>query len=663
MRAALRLASPAVLVPLAGLLGSLLLAPLAGPTLRAQERGASYAVTAVPAAMLRGNPDAVVRLDEFRFDVEGPGRATTRVKRAVTVLRASGREHADAVLFYDRFRRVESLGARLYDHAGALVRRSERGDVGDLSAVSGGSLFDDARVKTLSLTAPVPYTVEVEYEIRHEGLFGWPEWYPYDGRPVETARFVLSTPAGYPVRLRPQGDLPAPTVVAERGRQVQTWEMRGLATPPLEPYGPDVRRQMPSLFLATDRFSIGGTDGRMTSWADVGAFYARMARGRQTLPEAARADVAALVAAVPGDDAAAVRERVARLYRYAQQRTRYVSVQLGIGGWQPYDAAYVHARSYGDCKALTNYVEALLDAAGIASFPVLVGAGDGAPVLDPAFPDNAFNHVILAVPTPADTVWLETTSQTAPFGHLGTFTEGRWGLLIKDDTGGDGASGGSHLVRIPRSPAEANRQIRHARITGLGTPETVAEIDLRTTGNQADRVRDRLLPATPQEREAWLVAASNVPVSRVVASSFDGIASGRDTAVVTARLRLARYGTNAGSRLLVPLLLERWTNVPAAPTGTRSQPIEYAPYDFEDTDSVEVALPAGMRVEALPSPVSIEAPFGAYRFAATATDGRIVVSRHLRLSADPLPPEQYDALRTFLGRVVAADASQAVLAR
>lgn len=41
------------------------------------------------------------------------------MRRAVTVLRASGREHADAVLFYDRFRKVEGLSARLYDNAQA----------------------------------------------------------------------------------------------------------------------------------------------------------------------------------------------------------------------------------------------------------------------------------------------------------------------------------------------------------------------------------------------------------------------------------------------------------------------------------------------------------------------------------------------------------------
>ena len=424
-----------------------------------------YAVTAVPAALLRGNPDAIVRVDETTFDLASPGRATTTVRRAMTVLRASGREAAEMVLPYDRLRRVASLSARLYDHSGRLVRRSERGDTGDYSAVSDGSLFDDARVRTLSLSAAVPYTVEIEYRIDHDGVLGWPSWMPYDAYPVERSRFTLSAPEDLAVRMNVRGDIPTPTEATERGRRLRTWEVSALPTPTFEPFGPPRAQQLPVLRVAGSEFSIGGVRGSMATWADFGDFYAHTSRGRQTLPGPAHADALRLTATLP-DGTTDVAETARRLYRYAQARTRYVSVQLGIGGWQPYDAAYVHTRSYGDCKALTNYLAALLDAAGVPAFPVLVAAGNNAPDVPAEFPSNPFNHVVLAVPTPTDTLWLEATSQTLPPGHLGTFTEDRWGLLVR--------AGASHLVRLPRSPASANGQDRRVRIDGVGTPEVTS---------------------------------------------------------------------------------------------------------------------------------------------------------------------------------------------
>ena len=125
-----------------------------------------------------------------------------------------------------------------------------------------------------------------------------------------------------------------------------------------------------------------------------------------------------------------------------QDNTRYVNVTLGIGGMKPYPAEYVSNNKYGDCKALTNYMKALLQCAGIESYYSTIYAGGTAPGSDPLkCPGQQFNHVILAVPLENDTLWLENTSNTNPFAYPGTFTQNRQALLV------DGSK--SRLVRTP----------------------------------------------------------------------------------------------------------------------------------------------------------------------------------------------------------------------
>ena len=52
-------------------------------------------------------------------------------------------------------------------------------------------------------------------------------------------------------------------------------------------------------------------------------------------------------------------EKAKIVYKYMQEKTRYISVQVGIGGFKPMLAKDVDRLGYGDCKALSNYTKAL----------------------------------------------------------------------------------------------------------------------------------------------------------------------------------------------------------------------------------------------------------------------------------------------------------------
>lgn len=612
----------------------------------------TFAVSSLNPLLMLG-ADAVVRLDLLRFEVRDPGKATRTIRRAVTVLSPDGRDEGELYIFYDdRLRHLKRLTGQIRDASGKVVRKLNRDDQEDFSAISGYSLYEESRVRVARLYHhSYPYTVEFEYEILHDGLINWPTWYPQEeGMAVVFGRFELVTRVDVEARYKVQGATLEPVVSRQGGRKTLRWEVREEPALEIEPFGPVWQDQVIAVHTAPTAFEIEGAQGDMRSWQAFGQWYHTLNDGRAVLPPEARNEVHRLTSGLSD-----VREKVRRLYAYLQEKTRYVSIQLGLGGWQTFDAVYVHERGYGDCKALTNYMRALLDEAGIPSFPALIKAGSRASKVLTDFPSNQFNHVILYVDLGnGEGIWLETTEQTIPFGHLGTFTEDRYAVLVKP--------GGGELVHTPTSQAHENQQVRHARVLLTGSGDATAQVRTHYTGNQQDQIRQRLANRSGRERTEWLVNHIDLPSFELVSADFSGVDAGALSLTVPMVLKVSRRASRTGKRLFLPVnLLERSTYVPP-PVEQRTQPIEFFPYAFADADTIHFELPAGFTVEAMPGPVEVEAAFG--RYAANVEvepDGTLAYYRHLEITEDTFPAEQYDAFRDFMRQIAQADRAQVVL--
>jgi len=86
------------------------------------------------------------------------------------------------------------------------------------------------------------------------------------------------------------------------------------------------------------------------------------------------------------------------IYEYVQNNTRYISVQIGLGGWKPISAKEVDDKKYGDCKGLTNYTKALLNLVDIESNYCVVYSGSEIQDISEDFTSMQGNHVILNIP-------------------------------------------------------------------------------------------------------------------------------------------------------------------------------------------------------------------------------------------------------------------------
>lgn len=614
-----------------------------------------YAANNIPLELVQ-DANAIVRNASEIFTVKSEGTATYKNYRVVTILNENGKSSGYIQESYDEFSKMGKITATLYNAQGKVIRKLKKDEINDISATTFSSGYGDNRIISAQMVYDeYPYTVEYEYSINYKGLLFYPSWYPQYGEniAVQSSSFVIETPHSLPLRYYSEDETLKPKITKGNSTTYYNWQVDNLKAIEIEPYGPTSSSQVRSVLTAPTDFEIDGFAGNMNSWKDFGEWYFLLNKNRDILSSKTILKVRELT-----KDADSDREKVKRIYQYMQDHTRYVSIQLGIGGWQTFDAQYVEKNNYGDCKALTNYMQSMLKAIDIASKPVLVKAGKTVSKVCAGFCSPQFNHIFLTVPLAdePDTLWLECTSQQAPLNYLGSFTDDRNVLLIDEQ--------GSRIIRSPASTAKENIRKRAIEAEILEDGGVQAKVAIQYRGLQQDYPRYVATMSSPREQEKWLQEI--IELSGVTINEYEFTNISKDEPVITLQLDInaRQYASKAGKRLLInPNLLSRWTNVPKK-MEKRTQPVVIKrPYSFKD--EVYYTIPEGYSIESMPSePVEIKSEFGSYKTQYfMSEDGKLQYTRFFQQNKVNLPAEKYEDFREFMMEVSKADKTKVVLVK
>ena len=610
-----------------------------------------YNVAAIPEGLRKGF-DAVVREQSITLVIKKNEQARYTVRRAVTVFRQSERDQGVLQLNYDRFTTIDDLDGRIYDAEGEKVRDLEKQDVRDFSAIEDFSLYEDSRVRVASLFHnQYPYTVEYVYSLDFEISLGWPPWYAqWSLIPVEHSRCEVLTPPGYALRYWCNRDTVMPAISRGAKQDSYVWEANNLQGIPKDQGNEDFEDMTTVVRFAPHSIDVDGWTGTMKSWKEFGQWFHGLRKGRDILPAKASIEAKASVEAINDP-----KEKVRKLYRLLQEKTRYVNVTLGIGGWQPFDARFVYEHGYGDCKALSNYMVSMLGAIGIQAFPVLIRNGYYRYPMIEEFPSNQFNHVIVCAPLQSDTMWLECTSQSKPPGFIGSTNENRPALMITPE--------GGIVVHTPRSTSQQNVQRTRCTVALQPNGAAVAKVGFTVTGNQQDDVRGSLHRASPEERERWAMGMVQTPNSRLESMHIEGMEEQDPEMRVSLSLSSPKFASLAGTRLfLKPNVLNRGITAPPK-AKQRLSPIRFR-YAYLDEDSVLYTIPATHRLENVPKPVSISTSFGKFQARSEVVgDSILVYVRTLEVTDPSIPADLYEEYRIFFQEIQKSDNAQVVLVK
>lgn len=608
-----------------------------------------YPVSDIPDA-LKQDVNAVVRKDEKIFHIMAENRAELSVHYVVTIMNERGNDFAKEVVFYDKLSRIVDFNGYAYDAAGKLLKKLKNADIYDQSAFDGFSLYSDNRLKAIDLTQTIyPYTIEYEYQIEYKYLFAIPGMtiLPDEKVSVQQASYTLLFPASLAPRYKTTNISTEPVKGTRGPLQTLTWNFESIMPVKFEPAGPPHEELVPKIYAAPTKYDFDGYTGSMDSWDSFGKWIISLNKGRDVLPEETKAKVRELVA-----DKKTTEEKIKALYEYLQSRTRYVSIQLGIGGFQPFEASVVDKTGYGDCKALSNYMVSLLNEAGIKSMYVLIRAGNGASRMKTDFPSSQFNHAVVAVPNVKDTIWLECTSQSNPFGYSGTFTGDRKALAITET--------GAVVVNTPRYVAEGNLQSRTANVEVDLAGNGKARIVTTYKGLQYENDNlDAALNYQFEDQKKWLQQNTHIPTFDLTTFTMKNYKGRIPTAQITMDLVLRKYATVSGKRVFMnPNLMNRSEYLPARVETRKTKVIRNMGYI--DVDTINYQLPDALYPEFLPQPIKISTRFGEYESSFKVDQGMLVYVRRVKMNKGEFPPETYNEFVEFYKSVNKADNTKVV---
>ncbi|MFW5700476.1 MAG: DUF3858 domain-containing protein [Cyclobacteriaceae bacterium] len=584
-----------------------------------------------PAEILNYDIECIINKDE---------KLTIKKSLLLKINSISGRENADMELYFNYKSSIKSFALKILDKNQKLIKKFRKKEIQDYSVLTGYLYTGDRYMDIKAFHNDYPYIVNLEFTQEYDGYFSIPTWYPQNGEniPSRKSSFKLTVPLNYSFRHKIYNFEPIEDVQTDESSITYFWQIENLS--PIfvqEAYVPPIKNIYPMARFVPDHFKFGGLKGTSKTWKDLGNWQSKFIEGLDNLPENEIENVKNLT-----KDTNLPYEKVKILYEYLQNETRYVGVFIGIGGWKPYDAEYVCSNKYGDCKALTNYMKAMLKAIGIQSYYALIVAGKSEPDIDTSFASMNFNHAVLCVPLANDTLWLECTSENIPFNYWGTFTSGKHALVCNYKQ--------SFITQTPQFNYHENSVNQTSKVSLI---DGKLEVDMHRElyGESFEEVNNNL--AYNPDKNIKDIAVNTIPFENYKINDIKykkiikkGCVGYKESLGLTFSNNVQQYGSNV---IISPF--NNYLKTTHHLNTKRRNPISIL-YNFTLNDTIQFIIPDGYEVESIPVNFKISTKFGMCVIVYTKQNAKLRISKQILLNKGIYASRDYPEFKSFITSII-----------
>ncbi len=618
-----------------------------------------HALVSAPLPAHDEKTDAVQLYSEKIVTVQSADKIKTTVREAYKILRPGGREFGTLVVSFNSHTKITGMRGWCIPAQGRdyEVKDKEAMEI-SLPKIDGSELVSDVKVKVLRIPAAEPGNI-IGYEYEEEGQpFVLQDiWSFQEASPVREAQYTLQLPAGWEYK--------ATWINYPETKPSQVGNQAHWVVSDIKPIRPET--EMPPLHGVSGLLVVsffppgGGANKGFQNWKEMGNWEAGLEQGRRDASPEIKQKVVSLTGS-----AATPLGKMQALAKFVQGDIRYVAIELGIGGWQPHPAPEIFTHRYGDCKDKATLLSSMLREIGVESFYISINTvrGGAAPDRPPMI--GWFNHEILAVQLPESVkdnslvaivehpklgrlLIFDPTDEYTPFGQLRGELQANHGLLVTPD--------GGELLKLPQLPVTRSGVQRTAKLklspngtlsgdfveTRHGDSGLWQRMTLKSVTKEADKIKP-IETMLSHSLSTFQITKASVLNLNLTDQPF-----GYQYSLVA-----ENYAKNAGNLLLVrPRVLGTKSSDLLETKEPRKYPVEFDG-PSRDTDTFEIALPAGYEVDDLPPPVDADYGFASYHSKTEVNGNMLKYTRSFEVKELSVPLNKVEELKK-LYRIIAGD--------
>lgn len=597
---------------------------------------------------LRKNANAIIKENLIEIEIPSFDKMNIKKRRVITIFNEIGLKHMDASEYFDKSTSIKNIEAKIYNAFGTELKKIKRKDFKE-NSVSQGSTITDNRVLYLDYTpTEYPFTLVFESETSSSNTAFIPPWSPVEDYYISIVHSKLVFNYTNDVDLKYKEFNFDESILTKKETGHIEYQVDNIKAIKYEEMSPRIIKYKPYIMFGLNKFNLENVVGYANDWKSFGSWMDEsLLKETDEIPQETIDKLKLLT-----KNANSSIEIAKIIYKFVQDKTRYVSIQLGIGGWRPMLAKDVDRLGYGDCKALTNYTRSLLKAFNIPSYYAVVYGDRNKRNIQEDFVSMQGNHVILGIPENDEIIWLECTSQTQAFGFQGDFTDDRNLLILKPE--------GGEIVKTKNFSEEDNLKTLRGSYQISENGNLSGNLKITSKGLQYDWEFDKERLNREDQIKRYKEEFDNINNLNLTEIKLDNDKNNIEF-IEELELKAEGYAQNLNGKLMFAINAFNQNSYVPKKYKTREFPFEIQ-RGYTDVDEIEVMLPEGFEIEAKPNDFELDNEFGYYKIEFITNDSKkIIYKRKLVIKKGFYENLKYETYRKFRETIAKNDNSKIVI--